>query len=820
MDKKISELIGKLTLAEKAALCSGVSSWETTPIKRLEIPSAFMADGPHGVRKEQARASLGNIFQESIPSTCFPPAVTLAATWDTDTVHAIGKAIGEECLNQEVDTVLGPGINIKRNPMCGRNFEYFSEDPVLTGELAAAYINGVQSTGVGTSLKHYAVNSQEYRRMSADSRVDERALREIYLAGFERAVKKARPATIMASYNLVNGEYACENKKLLTDILREEWGFDGIVISDWGAVSDRVKGIAAGLNLEMPSSNGIRDAEIVRAVEAGTLSQESLDKAVAEVLAYVFKCAKLRADNKGYKTDYDKHHLLARKAAADGTVLLKNKDNILPLAEGKNFAVIGELAKVLRTQGNGSSKLKPRKEVAFLDALDAEGVRFDYAAGYSVHNGKPSQNEIFKACKTAIGKDYVLVFVGLTDEYESESFDRDHIDLPEAHNALISEIARHNENIVVVLTCGSPVSMPWLDKVKAVVNVCLGGEAGGEAVYDVLFGKVNPSGKLPETYPASVNDVLSSLYFGKSDPEYRESVFVGYRYFDTAKKSVLFPFGFGLSYTSFKLEGLAVSSERFSADDKLSVSLSIKNIGSRGGAEVVQLYVSEADPVIFVPKKQLKAFRKVYLEAGETRDITFELDKRDFAFYNVAVGDWTAAPGEFELLIGTSSRDIKLTKTVTLIGEPLALVPDYKETAPAYYDIASVAEIPLKQFEAVLGRQVTEPVDKKKRIVGFDTAIGDLDNRLFGIIFRGIVKKLCTVILPKGSSEASKKMTRMGAMDIPLRNLYAMSAGAVAYDTVVGLIEMFNGRFFRGLKQVLRSLRIKTPKKADKYLDD
>lgn len=820
MDKKIKDLISNLTLEEKAALCSGVSSWETTPIDRLGIPSAFVADGPHGVRKEQQRASLGNVFQLSVPSTCFPPAVTLAAGWDCDTVYAVGRSIGEECLEQEVDTVLGPGINIKRNPMCGRNFEYFSEDPTLAGELAVAYINGVQSTGVGTSLKHYAVNSQEYRRMTADSRVDERALREIYLAAFETAVKKAQPATIMASYNLINGEYACENKKLLWDILREEWGFRGIVVSDWGGVSDRVNGIIAGLNLEMPTSNGIRDAEIVSAVQNGKLSEQRLDEIVAQTLEFVLKSAKLRQDNKGYKADFDRHHALARKAAAAGTVLLKNNNNILPIQDGKSIAVIGELAKELRVQGSGSSKLNPVKTVSFTQCLDAQGIAYEYSAGYSIHKDKVSKNEIFNACKAAQNKDYVLIFVGLTDPYESEAFDRIHIDLPKAHTALIKEVAKYNPNIIVVLTGGSPVAMPWLDKAQALINVYLGGQAGGEATYDILWGKVNPSGKLPETYPLNICDVLSSLYFWVDDPQYRESIFVGYRYFDTAKKPVLFPFGYGLSYTAFELSDIKVSSDSFAASEDIKVSLKVKNKGKRDGAEVVQLYVSELDPVTFVPEKQLRGFSKVFLKAGETKEVEFVLGYRAFAFYNTAVKDWTAAPGKYEILVGTSSRDIKLSRTVTLTAQPLTDVPDYKQTAPAYYDIAGVGEIPLSQFEAVLGYKVGEAKDYKGKPVSFNTAVGDLDGRLFRKLFRAVVRKFSASVLSPEATPTDKKMVRMGAMDLPIRNMYASSAGAVSYETVEGLLMMLNGSFFKGLKQVVVSIRKKTPKKADKFLKD
>lgn len=819
MDNNIKRLLGELTLEEKAALCSGVSSWETTPVKRLGIPSAFVADGPHGVRKEKERASLGNIFQESIPSTCFPPACTLAATWDKDLVYKVGRAIGEEALEQEVDTVLGPGINIKRSPLCGRNFEYFSEDPLLAGELAAYYVNGVQSTGVGTSVKHFAANSQEYYRMTSDSQVDERALREIYLAAFERAVKKARPKTIMCSYNLVNGEQAAHNKRLLTDILREEWGFSGIVMSDWGAVADRVKGIAAGLNLEMPSSNGINDARIVEAVKNGTLSEEKLDESVAQMLEFIFSCAKNRQANKGYKADYEAHHALARRAAAEGTVLLKNREGILPLVPGKSFAVIGELAKRMRVQGSGSSKLTPKKVVSFIDCLEKQGVEYDYAPGYSVDDDEIDEARLYKAAEAAKDKDYVLVFAGLTDMYESESFDRDTIDLPKSHNALINEVAKVNPNIVVVLTCGSPAALPWLDKVKGVLNVYLGGQAGGEAVCDVLWGAVNPSGRLPETWPYSVGDALSTLYFAKDDVEYRESIFVGYRYFDTVKKPVQFPFGYGLSYTAFEYSGLEVG-DKFVAGDTVKVAFYVKNIGKVAGAETAQLYVKEVSPVIFSPEKQLRGFEKVFLEPGETKRVEMELTYRDFAFYNTAVSDWTAAPGAYEILIGGSVKCIKLSKQVILEGAQLDKVPDYRESAPVYYNIAAAAEIPQVQFEALLGRPVRERITGKKRVVTPDTAMGELDGKLFARLFRSLTVKVSTKILPKSATATDKKMTRMGAMYMPLRNLSLMSAGAVPYGVVEGLVDMCNGKFFRGVGKVIGALRHKQKSKAEKYLGE
>ncbi|MFA5450219.1 MAG: glycoside hydrolase family 3 C-terminal domain-containing protein, partial [Clostridia bacterium] len=706
MENKIKSLLNELTLEEKAALCSGVAPWETTPISRLGIPSVFVADGPHGVRREvESEGGIGNVFKDSLPATCFPPAVTLASTWDKALLGEVGAALADECLEQGVSVLLGPGINIKRNPLCGRNFEYFSEDPYLTGELAAAYINGIQQKGVGTSLKHYAINSQEFRRLVSSSDVDERTAREIYLSAFETAVKKSQPYTIMSSYNRINGVYAGEDKNLLTQILREEWGYQGLVVSDWGAVSDRVKGVWAGLDLQMPSSNGEHDKMIVNAVKSGKLDIDDLDTAVTRVLRFVFKCHEVYEKNKGYKADYKKHHALARRAAAEGSVLLKNTGPILPLAEGAEIAVIGELADKLRSQGSGSSRLNPKDEVSFLAALQRENIKFEYAPGYSVTSPAPKEDMIYQACKLAESKENVLLFIGLTEDFESEGFDREHLSIPPSHITLLEEIYKYNKNIIVVLTGGSPVVMPWIDKAAAVLNVYLTGEAGGESTLDVLFGRVNPSGKLAETYPLQLSDVLSTNYFGKYIAEYRESIYVGYRYFDTANKPVLFPFGHGLSYTAFEYSNLTLSAEKITDNDTLEISFDVKNIGQYEGKEVVQVYVNDIKSTIFMSDKQLKAFEKISLKAGETKTVTIELDARSFAFYNIKTKSWTAEEGEFDILVGSSSRDIRLDKRVYLVAQTTEIA-DFRDAAPNYYDIAKAAEIPEAQFEALLGASV------------------------------------------------------------------------------------------------------------------
>jgi beta-glucosidase len=823
----MERLLQELTLQEKAALCSGINLWETTPIFRLQIPSAFFADGPHGVRREYNVTGVGNIMKTSIPATCFPPAATLGNSWDKDLLFSVGVALGDECLTQKVSVLLGPGVNIKRSPLCGRNFEYFSEDPVLAGELAVAYINGVQSLGVGTSLKHFAANNQEYKRHIVSSEIDERTFREIYLLPFEIAINKAKPYTVMCCYNKINGIHGSDNKKLLTDILRTEWGFDGLVMSDWGAVNDRVAGVKAGMNIEMPSSNGENDAMIIKAVECGELTMADLDKCVLPILKTVFKCFSTHQANMTHTTDYVSHHALARRAAASGAVLLKNDDEILPLKRNLNFAVVGRLAKNLRAQGSGSSQVKAINNVDFITALDNASIPYEYADGYKLksaksekRNSRSNDSLVEEAKRIVANKDVVLLFIGLTEEYESEAFDRKHMDIPLEHVKLLDALFEVNKNIIVILTGGSPVSMPWLDKAKAILNLYLGGEAGGEAAADLIFGDKNPSGKLAETYPILIHDCPSTPYFGKDIAQYRESVFVGYRYYDTAHKNVLFPFGYGLSYTRFEYSDIKISSHLIDSSTSLTVTFAITNVGRFAGAEIAQLYVKDVKSTVFRPEKELKAFDKVTLDVGETSVVELSLDYRAFSFYNIQTNTWAIEPGEFEILIGASSRDIRLTQTVTFEGD-VPTMPNYKLLSPAYYSLPNLKAFPDSDFEGLLGRKLEDYIPPKTGTYDMNTLVGDLEKgNWFARLFSHIFKKSSQLILPKDASFVLRKMAVQGAKCMPIRNFYMMSGGVVPYSATTALLKGFNGKPLRGLLSFMFSFIVRKNDKKNTYLTE
>ena len=661
MERDIKSLIAQMTLEEKASLCSGLDNWHTKPIERLGIPSIRMSDGPHGLRKEVPNQ------QTSVPSTCFPTAVTTASSWDRELIKQMGQAIAQECQAEEVDIILGPAINIKRSPLCGRNFEYFSEDPYLSSQLATAYIQAVQSMGVGTSLKHYAANNQEYRRFTIDETIDERTLREIYLSNFEGAVKEGKPWTVMCSYNRVNGILASENKYLLTDILKEEWGFEGFVVSDWGAVDERVEGIKAGLDLEMPSSYGIGDQKIIEAVKIGKLDEKELDQTVERLLKIIFKAV----DNRNRGTTYDKqaHHKLARKIAGESMVLLKNQDNILPLKKEGTIAIIGAFAKKPRYQGGGSSHVNPTKLDNALEEIEklVQGkAKIIYEEGYNLDNDEMNQELIDKAKETAKKSNVAIIFAGLPDRYESEGYDRKHMKMPENHNKLIEEISKVQPNTIVVLSNGAPVEIPWIDKVKGLLESYLGGQAGGGAVADILFGEVNPSGKLAETFPKKLSHNPSYLNFpGEGNKvEYREGVFVGYRYYDKKEIEPLFPFGYGLSYTTFEYTDISVDKKEITDKETIEVKVKVKNTGKVKGKEIVQLYIRDVESKVNRPEKELKGFEKIELAPGEEKTVTFKLDKRSFAYYNTEIRDWYVESGEFEILVGKSSKEIELKETV------------------------------------------------------------------------------------------------------------------------------------------------------------
>ena len=657
----IKALISQMTLEEKAGLCSGLDFWHTKPVERLGVPPVMVSDGPHGLRKQDQQADhLG--MNESIQAVCMPAACATAASFDRELIGEMGRAIGRSCQHEQLSVVLGPAVNIKRSPLCGRNFEYFSEDPYLAGEMSASFIAGVQSQNVGTSIKHFAANSQEHRRMSSSSNIDERTLREIYLPAFETSVKEAQPWTVMCSYNRLNGTYASENPWLLTQVLRDEWGFEGYVMSDWGAVSNRVAGLAAGLDLEMPASGGINDAKIVEAVRSGELDEAILDRAVERILTVNYRYL----ENAKPETPWDKEadHLLSARIAGECMVLLKNEDGILPLSREDEVAFLGEFAEKPRFQGGGSSHINCFKKTSALEA--AQGLKVTYARGYDAAADETTDALIAEAVEAARKAKVAVVFAGLPDSYESEGYDRPHMRLPECQNRLIEAVAQANANTVVVLHNGSPVEMPWLPKVKAVLEAYLGGQAVGIATVRVLYGDVNPSGHLAETFPVKLSDNPSYLFYGGEGDEadYREGVFVGYRYYDRKEQDVLFPFGHGLSYTTFAYSSLRLSAQRITDQETLTATVTVTNTGSRAGKTVVQLYVGDPVSSVFRPVRELKGFEKVELQPGESKEVTFTLGKRAFAYWNTQLHDWYVESGDFTIEIGQSSRRIEVSAVV------------------------------------------------------------------------------------------------------------------------------------------------------------
>lgn len=694
----VKKLVNELTLEEKASLCSGADFWHTKAIDRLNIPAAMVSDGPHGIRKQESLADHMGVA-ESIKAIGFPTASAMACSFDRDLLHKVGDALGEECVAEDLAVLLGPGINMKRSPICGRNFEYYSEDPVVAGELGAAFVNGVQEHGVGTSLKHFAANNQEWRRMSISAEIDERTLREIYLAAFETVVKKAQPWTIMCSYNRINGVYSCENDWLLNKVLRDEWGFEGLVMTDWGAMDERVPSLKAGLDLEMPDCHGETDKLIVKAVQSGELEESVLDTAVERILTMVDKYLTARKDidpasmvhplpssvERGY--DVAAHHALARTTAEQSAVLLKNED-ILPLQKDKKIAFIGEFAKVPRIQGGGSSHIN---NTSIESALDAAGDSVSYAQGFHIDEETTDETLLQEAITLAKESDVAVIFAGLPDSFESEGFDRTHLNMPANQNELIARISEVQPNVVVVLHSGSPIAMPWLDKVAGVLQMYLAGQASGGAAVNLLFGDATPCGKLAETFPLHLEDNPSYLNFPGNREKvcYQEGVFIGYRYYDKKKMDVLFPFGYGLSYTDFTYSNMKVTvNGKNAADvdviketDEIVVSADITNTGNCDGAEIVQLYIK--NPVVYEirPEKELRDFAKVFLKAGETKTVTFTLNARAFSYYETRIHDWYAESGDYEILLASSSRDIRLQDTVSITGsKKIPFVADYITT--------------------------------------------------------------------------------------------------------------------------------------------
>lgn len=661
--KNINSLIAEMTLEEKAALCTGATSWTTTPVERLGIPELIVSDGPHGLRRV---LDLDSLASDSLPATCFPTASCLASTWDVDLIHELGEALAEECVALNVDVLLGPGVNMKRSPLGGRNFEYFSEDPYLAGEMAVSIINGIQSRGVGTSLKHYAANNQEFQRFSISADVDERTLHEIYLPAFEKAVKKAKPWTVMCSYNKVNGIFASEHHYLLTDILKNEWGFEGFVVSDWGAVRDRVAALNGGLDLEMPGPQDRRVRAVVDAVRSGTLDEATLNESVRRILTIVFRA---KETPKNGTFDVDAHHELAHKIASEGMVLLKN-NGLLPLKGQQHIAVIGRAAEHAHFQGGGSSHINPTKVAVPFKELQAQAANAEltYAEGYPTDNSF-RQDLIDQAVSLAQAADVAVLYIALPPFKESEGYDRQDLDLTEQQVALIKSVSKIQSNTVVVLNNGAPVVMgEWLEGVAAVLEGWMMGQAGGAAIADVLFGKVNPSGKLAETFPSRLSDTPAYLNWpgGAGEVRYGEGLFIGYRYYDARNVSVLFPFGHGLSYTTFSYSDARVSAKGFKDVDGVTVTVDVTNTGSLAGKEIIQVYVHDQQSGLVRPEKELKGFAKVELQPGETRSVSIPLDFRAFAYYHPDYKQWITEDGEFDILIGASAADIRDTLTVTL----------------------------------------------------------------------------------------------------------------------------------------------------------
>lgn len=724
MEHDLKKIISQMTLEEKAGMCSGLDFWHLKNVERLGIPTVMVSDGPHGLRKQDQEGDhLG--MNDSIKAVCFPPAALSACSFDRELMHELGVTIGQEAQANDVSVILGPAVNIKRSPLCGRNFEYYSEDPYLAGEIAAAFINGVQSEHVGTSIKHFAANNQEYHRMSGSSQVDERTLREIYLPAFETAVKKAQPYTFMCSYNQVNGTFASEHPWLLTQVLRDEWGFEGYVMSDWGAVNERVPGLKAGLDLEMPGSGGATDAEIVAAVRDGSLEEAVLDRAVERILRIIF----LWEDNrKPQPFTMEEDHEFARHVAEESMVLLKN-DGALPLKASEKVAFIGGFAEKPRFQGGGSSHINCFRISNALDSLP-EDASVTYAKGFPADRDLYDEALAAEAVAAAKNAEKAVIFAGLPDSFESEGYDRSHMCLPECQNRLIAEILKVQPNTVIVLHNGSPVEMPWKDQVNAILEAYLGGQAAGAAVVNILYGKVNPSGKLAETLPLKLSDNPSHLYFGDGyEVEYREGVFVGYRYYDAKEMEVAFPFGYGLSYTTFAYSNLRLDKAAVTDRDTLTVSLDVTNTGAVAGKETVQLYVRDLTGAANRPDKELKGFEKVALQPGETKTVTMTLDKRSFAWYSTKLSDWYAASGTYEILIGASSRDIRLTEKVTMNSSQLLPLDIHMNTTlgelckdPRTKDIAlNLAQAFLKGLGADASEAAQEAVTEEMNAAMIDS---------------------------------------------------------------------------------------------------
>lgn len=794
--EQAEKIIERLDLDEKINILSGKNFWQLHDVPKGNLKSIMLTDGPNGLRKQEDSAdNLG--LNNSVKATCFPTASCMASSWDEELIYEVGEHLANECLTERVSVLLGPGINLKRNPLCGRNFEYYSEDPLLSGKMAKSWINGLQSKQIGASLKHFAANNQEYYRMVSDSIIDERTLHELYLKGFEIAVKESKPWTVMSSYNYVNGVRTGESKELLTDILRNEWGFDGAVVSDWTAVDNKVASIKAGLDLEMPGNNGLFNQEVKRALKSGELTVEELDKAVLNVLNLIIKAQNnLEKEHNSY--DKEAHHKFAKKVATESVVLLKNENSILPLTTNKKVALIGEFAKKPRFQGSGSSQINPTKLSNAYDEFKKKlGDNLLFASGYDLKKDEIVESLLKEACEIASKADIAVLMVGLPDSYESEGFDRKHIDMPQSHNALITEISKIQKNIIVVLSNGAPVTMPWENNVDGIVELYLAGQASGEAITEIIFGDVNPSGKLAETFPLSLETVPSTHFF-PGEPrqvQYREGLYIGYRAHDSFNTEVLFPFGHGLSYTNFEYSDIKTDKLKYTKDDLIEVYFNLKNTGDRDGKEICQLYVEKVDSKVYRPKKELKAFSKVELKSGETKQVMLSFKASDlFVFQN---GKFKVESGKYIIHVGASSRDIRLSLELVIDTDDII----YDDKLDKYKNITSNYIFTEKDFENLLGRPIPKPVESKPYTR--NSTLGEIKDNFIGKRLLSAVEKQIST-LASGDDNAMSNMIDAMIYQMPLRTLASFSGGAISINRIDGLVDLMNKKYFSGIAKLIK----------------
>ncbi|MBP3463460.1 MAG: glycoside hydrolase family 3 C-terminal domain-containing protein [Clostridia bacterium] len=773
---KNEEIIKKMTLEEKATLCVGADYWHSAKATQYNISQITMSDGPHGLRVQKEKSDNLGINKSEI-STCFPALSTIGNSWNKENAYKIGESLGKEARKEDVNIVLGPAINIKRSPLCGRNFEYISEDPYLTGILGSEYVKGLQSQQVGACVKHFAVNNQENRRRTINAVVDERTLREIYLKAFQMIIEKSKPWSIMSAYNKINGKYCSENEHLLKDILRDEWNFEGIVISDWGAENNRVDGLKATHEIEMPGGRGNGIQEIIQAVNTGKLDEKDLDKAVDRIIETSKKGTNTTKLEK-YKPE--EHHKIALEIAEDSIVLLKNEQNILPIKNEK-IALIGDMAKFPRYQGAGSSSINPFKIENAYDNFIKNNIEFEYSQGYERIESENDKNLREKAIEVAKRNKKVVIFAGLTENYESEGIDRTSLDLPTNQNKLIEEISKINNNVIVVLSNGSPVTMPWINKVKGVITGYIGGEAGGKAIVNCLIGKVNPSGKLAESYPLKLEDTPCFKNFPGTEltVEYKESIYVGYRYYNKQKTKLLFPFGFGLSYTEFEYSDLKIDEK----EKEIEVRFKIKNIGKAKGKEISQIYISQENPKIFKPIRELKQFEKTELEIGEEKEVKVQLDKSSFEYFNPETKKWEVEEGIYEIQIGKSSEDIILKSKIKINSEDATISKKY----PEKYYTGEIQNITDKEFEEILENKIPEKHLKLEHITDENTLEQIKETKIGKIIYEEQIKKMNRLLQEQNVNKATKVM-----MDLqkPLKKFYEKKSSKISKEMVEELLKI------------------------------